>query len=77
MYFNCYKYVNNMQREQNTSKDLHDFDNELNEEKTVFRTVKSCPKCHSIIVTHRKWRRDYCCRNCLESFKDPVFKQLR
>jgi hypothetical protein len=65
-----------MQEERNLNKGLK-CDTELSEEEPAFRNVKSCPKCHSIAVTYRKWKRDYCCRNCLGSFKDPVFKQIK
>lgn len=66
-----------MQEEINSSKDLQNCDIELKKEEHAFRTVKSCPNCHSIAVTYRKWKRDYCCRNYQESFKDPVFKQIK
>jgi len=66
-----------MQKETNSSKDLQNCDIELKKEEHAFRTVKSCPNCHSIAVTYRKWKRDYCCRNYQESFKDPVFKQIK
>jgi hypothetical protein len=65
-----------MQEDQNSNKVINT-DIELSEEEPAFRTVKSCPKCHSIAVTYRKWKRDYCCRNCLESFNNPVFKQIK
>lgn len=77
IYINCWRHVKNMQREANTSEDFQNCDKELKDEKPFLRTVKSCPKCRSIRVTYRKWKRDYCCRNCLESFKDPVFKQIK
>ena len=66
-----------MQEKQNSSKNLENCYIELRKEECAFRTVKSCPNCHSIAVTYRKWKRDYCCRNCLEIFKDPVFKQIK
>jgi ribosomal protein L37AE/L43A len=61
----------------NSSKDLQNCDIELKKEEPSFRTVKSCPNCHSIIVTYRKWKGAYWCGNCQESFKDPVFKQIK
>jgi len=66
-----------MPEEQNSNKDLENCYVELRKEELAFRTVKSCPNCHSIGVTYRKWKRDYCCSNCLGSFKDPVFKQIK
>ncbi len=66
-----------MQEEKNSSKDLQNWYIELRKKEPAFRTVKSCPNCHSIAVTYRKWKGDYCCRNCLEIFKDPVFKQIK
>ena len=66
-----------MQEKQNSSKDLEHCYIELRKEEPAFRTVKSCPNCHSIAVTYRKWKRDYCCRNCLQIFKDPIFKQIK
>jgi ribosomal protein L37AE/L43A len=66
-----------MQEEINSSKDLQNCDIELKKEEPVFRTVKSCPSCHSIAVTYRKWKGAYWCGKCQNIFKDPVFKQIK
>jgi ribosomal protein L37AE/L43A len=66
-----------MQEEINSSKGSQNYDIELKMEEPTFRTVKSCPNCHSIAVTYRKWKRDYWCRNCQNRFKGPVFKQIK
>ena len=66
-----------MQEERNSSKYLHNCYIELRKEETAFRTVKSCPHCHSITVTYQKWKRDYRCNNFYQYFKDPVFKQIK
>ena len=66
-----------MQEENYSSKGSQNFDIELRKEEPALRTVKSCPNCHSISVSYRKWKRDYCCINCNEIFKEPVFKQIK
>ena len=66
-----------MQKEKNPSKRLQNCDIELKKEEPAFRIVKSCPNCYSMSVTYRKWKGDYYCRNCQESFKGPVFKQIK
>lgn len=66
-----------MQEDKNSSKGLQNCNIELRKEEPAFRTVKSCPNCHSIAVTYRKWKGDYWCRNCQHIFKGPVFKQIK
>jgi hypothetical protein len=66
-----------MQEDKNSIKGLQNWDNELRKEVHAFRTVKSCPNCHSISVMYRKWKGDYWCKNCQQIFKDPVFKQIK
>jgi len=66
-----------MREEINSSKDLQNCDIGLKKEEPAFRTVKSCPNCHSIAVTYRKWKGAYWCGNCQNIFKDPVFKQIK
>lgn len=77
MFFNCWVHINNMQEEISSSKGLHNFDFKLGMEEPAFRTVKSCPNCHSIVVTYQKWKGNYRCNNCCQYFKDPVFKQIK
>jgi DNA-directed RNA polymerase subunit M/transcription elongation factor TFIIS len=66
-----------MQEEKSSSKGFQNFDVNLKTEEPAFRIVKSCPKCHSIVVTYQKWKRAYICNNCGQYFKDPVFKQIK
>jgi len=77
MFFNCCVHVNNMQEEKSSSKGFQNCDVNLKTEEPAFRIVKSCPKCHSIVVTYQKWKRAYICNNCDQYFKDPVFKQIK
>jgi len=77
MFFNCYVHVNNMQEKKSSSKDFQNCDVNLKTEEPAVRIVKSCPKCHSIVVTYQKWKRAYRCNNCDQYFKDPVFKQIK
>lgn len=53
-----------MQEENNSSKGSQNCDIELRKEEPALRTVKSCPNCHSISVSYRKWKGYYCCMNC-------------
>jgi ribosomal protein L37AE/L43A len=66
-----------MKKNENSNKGLQNRDIELRKSENTVRTVKSCPFCHSTVVSHRKWKGDYWCRNCQESFKGPVFKQIK
>ena len=66
-----------MQEEKNLNKGSWNRNIEFRKDETAFRTVKSCPNCHSISVSYRKLKRDYFCINCNEIFKDPVFKQIK
>jgi hypothetical protein len=66
-----------MQEENNSNKGSQNFDIESRKGEPALRTVKSCPNCRSIAVSYRKWKRDYCCKNCSEIFKEPVFKQIK
>jgi ribosomal protein L37AE/L43A len=77
IFFNCYIHVNNMQEEKSSSKSLQNRDINLRREEPAFRTVKSCPFCQNISVSHRRGKRDYICSNCQKSFKDPVLKQIK
>jgi hypothetical protein len=77
MFFNCCVHVNNMQEEKSSSKGFQNFDVNLETEEPAFRIVKSCPKCHSIVVTYQKWKRAYICNKCGQYFKDPIFKQIK
>jgi len=66
-----------MQEEKNPSKSLQNRDIDLRKEEPAFRTVKSCPFCRNISVSHRRGKGDYKCSNCQKSFKDPVLKQIK
>jgi ribosomal protein L37AE/L43A len=66
-----------MKKNENSNKGLQNRDTELRKGETAVRTVKSCPFCHSTVVSHRKWTGDYKCNNCYECFKGPVFKQIK
>lgn len=66
-----------MQEENNSNKGSQNYDNELKKEEPALRTVKSCPNCHSISVSYRKWKGDYSCINCQKIFKEPAFKQIK
>ena len=45
-------------------------------ESSTCRNVKSCPKCHSISITHKRRKGYYQCEQCLETFQEPAFKQV-
>jgi ribosomal protein L37AE/L43A len=66
-----------MMEDKPPNKELHNLGIELRKEESAFRTVKSCPFCHSTAISHRKWAGDYTCNNCYEYFKNPVFKQIK
>jgi ribosomal protein S27E len=66
-----------MQEEKSSNKRLQNCDVKLRTEEPAFRTVKSCPNCHSIVVMYQKWKGAYRCNNCGQYFKDPVFKQIK
>ena len=77
MYFNCWLHVNNMQEEKDPSKSLKNWDIDLRKEEPAFRTVKSCPFCRNISVSHRRRKGDYICSSCQRDFKEPVLKQIK
>ncbi len=66
-----------MKEVRNLNKGSHNLNVELGIEEPTFRTVKSCPNCHSIGVTYRKTIGDYSCKNCQINFNFPVLKQIK
>ena len=66
-----------MQGKKSSSKSLQNWDIDLRKEEPAFRTVKSCPFCRNISVSHRRGKGDYICSNCQNNFKDPVLKQIK
>ena len=66
-----------MQEEKNPSKSLQNWDIDLRKEEPAFRTVKSCPFCRNLSVSHRRGKGDYICSNCQKNFNEPVLKQIK
>jgi hypothetical protein len=66
-----------MQEEKDPSKSIQNCDIDLTKEEPAFRTVKSCPFCRNISVSHRRGKGDYICSNCQKNFKDPMLKRIK
>ncbi len=66
-----------MQEQKDTSNNLQNWDIDLRKEEPAFRTVKSCPFCRTVSVSHRRRKGDYVCSNCQKNFNEPVLKQIK
>jgi len=66
-----------MQEEKNPSKNLQNWGIDLRKKGPAFRSVKSCPFCQNVSVSHRRGKGDYICSSCRKNFSEPVLKQIK